>query len=95
MSRKRIRLSAIVTTLALVIAACSSGGSGGSEGNGGGAAGDLAATCPIGALDQANGPVEITFWHTTVEENRKTREALTEEFNNSQDKVKVKDISEL
>ena len=59
----------------------SGGGSGGS-GSGGGA-------CPVGALDQAKGPVTITFWHGLNQANEKVLQGLIDQFNASQTKVKV------
>jgi sn-glycerol 3-phosphate transport system substrate-binding protein len=48
------------------------------------------ATCPLSALKKAKGPVEITMWHSMPEENEATLAKLTDQFNSSQSKVKVK-----
>ncbi len=48
---------------ALVAAAC--GGDSGEEGSGGDG-GDASSVCPVDALADAEGPVEITLWHTYV-----------------------------
>jgi len=47
------------------------------------------AKCPLGALDKADGTVEITMWHSAVRENEATLQALADTFNSSQDKVHV------
>ena len=51
--------------------------------------GDLA-SCPTSALDDASGPVQITFWHTMQRANEAALKELTDAYNSSQDKVKVK-----
>ena len=45
--------------------------------------------CPTGALDDATGPVEITFWHGMANELETSLIALTDEYNASQDRVHV------
>jgi sn-glycerol 3-phosphate transport system substrate-binding protein len=45
--------------------------------------------CPTDALAAADGPVEITFWHGMTAELEKQLTALTDQYNASQDKVKV------
>ena len=56
---------ALLGALALVAAAC-----GGSDGNGssGGSGGTevSASDCPVDALEDADGPVEITVWHAVL-----------------------------
>ena len=47
------------------------------------------AKCPLAALKKAKGPVEITMWHSMPRANEATLQKLTDEFNSSQDKVKV------
>ncbi len=47
------------------------------------------ARCPVNALERAKEPVEITVWHAMVAANKDTLEALTNEFNASQDRVRV------
>jgi sn-glycerol 3-phosphate transport system substrate-binding protein len=47
------------------------------------------AKCPLGALEKADGTVEITMWHSAVRENEATLQQLADTFNSSQDKVKV------
>ena len=51
--------------------------------------------CPLSALKSASGPVEITMWHSTVEQNLKTLEALTAQFNSSQTDVRVRLVSQI
>lgn len=45
--------------------------------------------CPVGALDEADGPVAITFWHGMTNELESALVALTDEYNESQDRVVV------
>lgn len=45
--------------------------------------------CPVDALDDADGPVEITIWHAYNALTKTALEEAGEEFNKSQDKVKV------
>ncbi|MET0910783.1 MAG: hypothetical protein ABWZ99_15055, partial [Ilumatobacteraceae bacterium] len=45
--------------------------------------------CPTGALDEADGPVEITFWHGLANESEASLIALTDSYNASQDRVRV------
>jgi sn-glycerol 3-phosphate transport system substrate-binding protein len=45
--------------------------------------------CPVGALDDADGPVEITFWHAMSATNGVVLEQLVAEYNESQSHVRV------
>ena len=45
--------------------------------------------CPVDALDGADGPVAITFWHGMTNELESALVALTDEYNASQDRVVV------
>jgi sn-glycerol 3-phosphate transport system substrate-binding protein len=47
--------------------------------------------CPVDALDDvdASAPVEITFWHSMGNELETALVALTDQYNSSQDKVRV------
>ena len=45
--------------------------------------------CPTDALDEATGPVEITFWHGLANELETSLIALTDAYNASQDRVRV------
>jgi sn-glycerol 3-phosphate transport system substrate-binding protein len=47
------------------------------------------AKCPLGALDKADGVVDITMWHSMPRENEVTLQKLTDEFNASQAQIKV------
>ena len=44
--------------------------------------------CPVDALDGADGPVEITFWHAMRRPTEDALVALTDAYNASQDKVR-------
>jgi sn-glycerol 3-phosphate transport system substrate-binding protein len=45
--------------------------------------------CPVDALDDVTSPVEITFWHAMSSANEVALQQLTDEYNASQDKVRV------
>lgn len=45
--------------------------------------------CPVGALESVTAPVEITFWHGMTSNLEQALTALTDEYNASQDKVRV------
>ena len=51
--------------------------------------------CPLSALKSASKPVEITMWHSMTEQNLKTLQTLTDQFNSSQSDVKVKLVSQV
>ena len=80
--RNRIlRLLALLMVGALVAVACG--------GDSGESAGGDGAECPVDALDDADGPVEVTLWHTYVGLTSETLNTIADEYNASQDKVKV------
>ena len=84
-TRRGLRiLAAAVVPLALLVASC--GGDSSEEGDGGG---DAAASCPVDALDAADGPVEITVWNNYTALAKRTFETMVGQYNQSQDKVKV------
>lgn len=101
--RRRLVLGAVLST-ALLAASCSSStgtdtkaaGSGGTAPPGSGGASNPAAKpvdlppCPLDALDKATQPVEIVVWHTMVAKSLDTLKQLTDTYNGSQTKVKVR-----
>lgn len=85
--RPHVRRFAVPLVAAgLLLAACG----GGSKSSSGGGGSEAASACPVKALDSAKGPVTITFWHAMNEANSPTLKKLTDEYNASQDKVRVK-----
>ncbi|HUW02729.1 MAG TPA: extracellular solute-binding protein [Acidimicrobiales bacterium] len=84
---RTLRLLALAMAAALIAAAC--GGDSGDDAGGGGGGEDAKSICPVDALDDADGPVEITLWHTYVGLTNRTLDELTADYNGSQDKVKV------
>ena len=48
--------------------------------------------CPLDALDAADGPVEITFWHSMTAANETTLMELIEDYHGSQDRVVVRPV---
>jgi sn-glycerol 3-phosphate transport system substrate-binding protein len=90
--RRPAPLTAALLALALVAAGCG-------DRNGGTEDGAVAPPreevvdpdlCPVGALDEADGPVEITMWHSMTAANNDTLEELTADFNDEQDQVRVR-----
>jgi sn-glycerol 3-phosphate transport system substrate-binding protein len=93
MARPRRRTLALATIPLVALAvACSdppTSGSGADVASGGGEGGgsDLP-ECPLDALDEAAGPVEITLWYGGIAGTVKdTMDGMVERFNASQDKV--------
>jgi len=75
-----------VATLFLATALAGSAGAGTRERVRAQGSGD----CPIGAAKKAKAkPVQLTFWHAMTRENETTLQRLTDQFNASQDDVKV------
>src|SRR5687768_15598418 len=50
---------------------------------------DAGEACGIGLLEEADGPVEVSFWHAMGSDNGTTLEEMTERYNQSQDRVHV------
>jgi sn-glycerol 3-phosphate transport system substrate-binding protein len=96
MPLRRLFARTLLATTALVPAACSdpptSGGGGAQTATGeGGANGESALPeCPLDALDEASGPVEITLWYGGIGGSTKqTMEDMVSGFNASQDQVEL------
>jgi sn-glycerol 3-phosphate transport system substrate-binding protein len=87
--RRRTLVASIALALtgALVAAGCG-GSSGGGDGGSDGAS--SLPPCPLSALTDASGPVEIVLWHSQVAESQATLEELVAGYNASQSKVKVR-----
>lgn len=87
----RSKLVAVVAALVLAFASACGGDDSGSDGGSGGGGGGVvnAADCPVEALDDVTSPVEITFWHGMTAANETTLRRLVDEYNGSQDKVRV------
>jgi ABC-type glycerol-3-phosphate transport system substrate-binding protein len=92
---RQLRAIALVFAGALVAAACSdpptSGG--GDQTEAGGDTGDAEASlpeCPLDALDDADGPVEVTLWYGGIGgPTQQTMKDMVAGFNASQDQVRV------
>ena len=90
----RLTLAALLlAALALIAAACGGDDGGGSSPDDSAPEGESAAAdlpeCPLGALDDADGPVQITLWHAATAANKEALEALVDEYNASQERVVV------
>lgn len=92
---RRARLAAgVLTAIGLVATGCGgssdTGGDPKPDGNGGSESALVdPADCPVDALDDASDPVDLTVWHAWLGKAGQTLEALAEQFNSSQDKVRV------
>ncbi|MEX2626654.1 MAG: ABC transporter substrate-binding protein [Ilumatobacteraceae bacterium] len=51
---------------------------------------ELAAQCPVDALDDADGPVAIDVWHSMTVELEETLRDMVAEYNDAQDRVDVR-----
>lgn len=83
MRRSGVVFAAVGVAAALVLSACG-GGSGGQERKK-----QELPDCPLSALDSVTAPVPITMWHAMAEDNDKALKRLADQFNASQNKVKV------
>jgi sn-glycerol 3-phosphate transport system substrate-binding protein len=88
MTRLR-RSTAIALTLVLAAVAAACGGSGSDESTGEGADGELP-SCPVEALDTATTPVEVVVWHSLQAKQEDALSGLAEDYNASQDRVRVR-----
>jgi sn-glycerol 3-phosphate transport system substrate-binding protein len=84
MRSPRRTLLTVACALALIAAAC-----GGSDDEGGGGSGGVSGDCPVDALDDATGPLEVVLWHSYVGKTKQTLDKLADLYNASQDKVTV------
>lgn len=89
------RFVAALSVAALGLTACSGSGER-KEASGGGGGGEEqqvyepnAANCPVDALDEADGPVEIDVWHPYFVLSQKALQDIVDGYNSSQSKVKV------
>jgi sn-glycerol 3-phosphate transport system substrate-binding protein len=82
----------VAFALALAVGASACGGDDSANGNGGTPATGSQQSlpeCPLDALDDANKPVEITYWHAMTRANEDELKRLTNEFNAQQQDVHV------
>ncbi len=88
--RRAWRTLAGLAAMALVVASCG-GSDDTAKGDSGAKPDDKvdASLCPVKALDDSDGPVDITIWHAWVGKTAATLEATAADYNASQDKVKV------
>jgi sn-glycerol 3-phosphate transport system substrate-binding protein len=92
MARQRKAVAVVLAAAGLMAAACSEPPTSGSGERADVQAGGEAALpeCPLDALDEATGPVEVTLWYGGIGGvTKETMEHMVEAFNASQDKVHV------
>lgn len=75
--------AAVLVVAALLVAAC---GSGDAEDEVGATGPDA---CPLVALASVPGPIEVTVWHPFVSETAAAFQAVVDDYNASQDQVRV------
>jgi sn-glycerol 3-phosphate transport system substrate-binding protein len=88
MQRRPTTWLSLLAVFGLAVTACSGGGDDASSPPADEVAD--ASRCPVDALDAADGPVDITFWHAMTAANETTLEGLVDDYNASQDKVRVR-----
>ena len=88
--RRGIGYTAIAVVLAVALSACGGGSSDKAESptDSGGGQPELP-DCPLDALQTADKPVEITYWHAMTRANEEELQRLTKEFNEQQSDVHV------
>jgi sn-glycerol 3-phosphate transport system substrate-binding protein len=84
------RFAVPLLVLALLAAACGSDGNGNGTDEGAGAPRAVLPECPLAALDEAAGAVEVVVWHSYVGKTKETLETLAAEYTGSQDRVQVR-----
>lgn len=96
---RRLRRFGVLAVVALVAAACGgddnndTAAPGGNGDSGNGATEERAANpdnCPLDALDDADGTVDITLWHGISGLAALTLDEFAEEYNATQDRVRVR-----
>lgn len=98
----RKKVLGVVFAVALVAGACGGGDDGGTapdgaDGDGNGDGASLAALCPVGAidaLDPAQLPVELVYWHSMQDALEDTLNRLVEEFHAAQSDVRVRLVNQ-
>lgn len=100
LTARRLLAVLVAVLFAVTSAACvrdegsgqASTGGGGDED--GGSSGPSLPNCPVDALDDADGPVEIDLWHGLGAQSQVALNDLADEFNQSQDEVKVRILNQ-
>jgi sn-glycerol 3-phosphate transport system substrate-binding protein len=100
----RVRRALLVTIAMVTAAAC--GGGGGDDGGDANPTNptgvtptnatvpDLSDQCPLDAIESADGPIDIKYWHAMTRENEATLVTLTDDFNANQDAVHVELVNQ-
>jgi sn-glycerol 3-phosphate transport system substrate-binding protein len=88
---RTVAAAALLGAFALVAAACGGGddGSGGSDSSTPEGAAVDASLCPLDALESADGPVDVELWYSFTTETEQSLLDLVEQYNASQDQVRV------
>ena len=85
------RSAALLAAGTLVLAACGGGGDDGDDAAPAPPRDEVVdpGRCPVDALEAAEGPVEVTFWHTMTAANETTLQELVDRYHAEQDAVRV------
>lgn len=89
--RPRLLIVSLATFAVVALVAAGCGGDDAAD-DSPGTTGDVAAgfDCPVGAHEDADGPVEVTIWHPYNALTQETLESVAADFNDSQDGVVVR-----
>lgn len=90
---RRLTAGLLASVVVLASSACIRQEGNASAGGGGAQQGpvtrDNLPDCPVDALDEADGPVDIELWHAFLGETKLYMEALADSYNDSQDAVRL------
>ena len=89
--RPRALLAALLAAVLLAAACGGDSGETGDQAAGGDTDGDggNGTTCPVDALEDAEGPVDVTLWHAYVGLTNETLNDMADAYNGSQDRVRI------
>lgn len=87
--RSPVRRVAVIGAVALIAAGCGGGSNTAATSPTAHTKADPA-QCGLDAFEKATSPVNVTFWHVQAEADATNLQALADEFNGSQSKVRVK-----
>lgn len=82
-------LAALLAAVLLVAACGGDSGETDDQAAGGNADGGDSTTCPVDALEDAEGPVDVTLWHAYVGLTNETLNDMADAYNASQDRVRI------
>ena len=87
--RPRGLLAALLAAILLMAACGGDSGEADDQATGGDAGGGKGTACPVDALEDAEGPVDVTLWHSYVGLTNQTVNDMADDYNASQDRVRI------